>query len=65
MLDEVLILKILLRVWIREMKNKMLLAFATITLASINLSYLGYVFLERGKPFGSWRVQNQTQVKYR
>jgi hypothetical protein len=56
MLDEVLILKILLRVWIREMKNKMLLAFATIILASTNLSYFGYVYLERCKLFGSRRV---------
>ena len=44
------------------MKNKMLLAFATIILASTNLSYLGYAYLERCKLFGSRRV-NQTQVK--
>jgi hypothetical protein len=56
MLDEVLILKILLKVWIREMKNKMLLIFAKIILASTNLSYLGYAFLERCKLFGSQRV---------
>lgn len=56
MLGEVLILKILLRVWVREMKNKMLLVFATIILASTNLSSLGYAFLERGKLFGSRRV---------
>lgn len=38
------------------MKNKMLLVFATIILASTNLSSLGYAFLERGKLFGSRRV---------
>jgi hypothetical protein len=37
------------------MKNKMLLVFATIILASTNLSYLGYAFLER------WRIWNQTR----
>lgn len=56
MLDEALIIKILLRVWIREMKNKMLLAFATIILGSTNLSYPGYAYLERCKLYSSRRV---------
>ena len=64
-LNEALILKILLRVRIREMKNKMLLVFATIILAPASLSCFGYAFLEHCKLFDSRRVWNQTQVKYR
>ena len=45
------------------MQYKMLLAFATIILASTNFSYLGYAYLERCKFFGSQRVYDQTQVK--
>jgi hypothetical protein len=38
------------------MKNKMLLVFTTIILASTSLSYLGYAFLEHCKLFGSRRL---------
>jgi hypothetical protein len=59
MLDEVLLLKIVLRVRIREMKNKMLPVVATIILASTDLPYLGYAFLERDRHLvcGVYRIR--------
>lgn len=64
-LDEVLILKIPLRVWIREMKNKMLLIFATIILASTSLSCFGYAFLEHCKVPGVYRIKLKWSIDER